>query len=499
MSQKIIQAQTLQQTQTLSPQQILTVRLLEMPVAELEQRVKNELMENGALEEELDRHDPQDDSSTADNNEPDEDNSVNDSEIISENEQQLKQAMDDYRSPDDVPDYLLNSYNERQTPENIESGSSQSFFDQMTEQMNQAELTPKEKQLMAYLIGSLENDGLLKKKLSSIVNELEIYNNINTNEEELTNVLHKLQQFDPPGVGARDLQECLLLQIKRDEKFKTPLKQAEYKIIEKYFDEFTHKRWDKIAARMQLSEADARTMQRDLARLNPRPGSAMGETEGRNLQQITPDFIVETEDDGTITITLNQGEVPQLRVSPSFMEILQHSSTDKAKQSRSEKEALAYTKQKIEKAQGFIDAIKQRQNTLMAVMRAIVDIQRPFFLEGDESAIKPMILKDVAKRTGLDISTVSRVTNSKYVQTNYGTFQLKWFFTDSFTTGDGQEIAVRQIQNELKEIVNSEDKNNPYSDETLAAMLNDKGYPIARRTVAKYREQLGIPVARLRK
>ena len=494
MAQKIIQAQTLQQTQTLSPQQILAVRLLEMPVAELEQRVKNELMENGALEEEFDKHDSQDESSTTDNNDSEDNN-----EIISENDQQLKQALDDYRSPDDIPDYLLNSYNERQTPENIESGSSESFFDQMTEQMNQAELTPKEKQLMAYLIGSLENDGLLKKKLSSIVNELEIYNNINTTEEELSNVLHKLQQFDPPGVGARDLQECLLIQIRRDEKFKTPLKQAEYKIIEKYFDEFTHKRWDKIITRMQLSEADARIMQRDLARLNPRPGSAMGETEGRNMQQITPDFIVETEDDGTITITLNQGEVPQLRVSPSFMEIIHHSATEKAKPSRSEKEALAYTKQKIEKAQGFIDAIKQRQNTLMSVMHAIVDIQRPFFLEGDESAIKPMILKDIAQRTGLDISTVSRVTNSKYVQTNYGTFQLKWFFTDSFTTGDGQEIAVRQIQNALKELVNTEDKNNPYSDETLATMLNDKGYPIARRTVAKYREQLGIPVARLRK
>ena len=499
MAQKIIQAQTLQQTQTLSPQQILAVRLLEMPVAELEQRVKNELMENGALEEEFAKHDSQDESSTTDNNDTEDTNSEDNNEIISENDQQLKQALDDYRSPDDIPDYLLNSYNERQTPENIESGSSESFFDQMTEQMNQAELTPKEKQLMAYLIGSLENDGLLKKKLSSIVNELEIYNNINTTEEELSNVLHKLQQFDPPGVGARDLQECLLIQIRRDEKFKTPLKQAEYKIIEKYFDEFTHKRWDKIITRMQLSEADARIMQRDLARLNPRPGSAMGETEGRNMQQITPDFIVETEDDGTITITLNQGEVPQLRVSPSFMEILHHSATEKAKPSRSEKEALAYTKQKIEKAQGFIDAIKQRQNTLMSVMHAIVDIQRPFFLEGDESAIKPMILKDIAQRTGLDISTVSRVTNSKYVQTNYGTFQLKWFFTDSFTTGDGQEIAVRQIQNALKELVNTEDKNNPYSDETLATMLNDKGYPIARRTVAKYREQLGIPVARLRK
>lgn len=456
-------------------------------------------MENGALEEEFDKHDSQDESSTTDNNDTEDTNSEDNNEIISENDQQLKQALDDYRSPDDIPDYLLNSYNERQTPENIESGSSESFFDQMTEQMNQAELTPKEKQLMAYLIGSLENDGLLKKKLSSIVNELEIYNNINTTEEELSNVLHKLQQFDPPGVGARDLQECLLIQIRRDEKFKTPLKQAEYKIIEKYFDEFTHKRWDKIITRMQLSEADARIMQRDLARLNPRPGSAMGETEGRNMQQITPDFIVETEDDGTITITLNQGEVPQLRVSPSFMEILHHSATEKAKPSRSEKEALAYTKQKIEKAQGFIDAIKQRQNTLMSVMHAIVDIQRPFFLEGDESAIKPMILKDIAQRTGLDISTVSRVTNSKYVQTNYGTFQLKWFFTDSFTTGDGQEIAVRQIQNALKELVNTEDKNNPYSDETLATMLNDKGYPIARRTVAKYREQLGIPVARLRK
>ena len=265
------------------------------------------------------------------------------------------------------------------------------------------------------------------------------------------------------------------------------------------FDDFTHKRWDKISQKMHLSEVEVKRLQQELRRLNPRPGSAMGEVIGHNFQQIIPDFIVNSDELGNISISLNKGNIPELRVSSSFLDILNQAIDGKSNMSRSDREALQYSRQKIEKANGFIEAIKQRRNTLNAVMHAIVDIQRPFFIEGDETLLRPMILKDIAERTGLDISTVSRGANSKYVETAYGTYPLKWFFSDGYTTSDGREIATRSIQVTLKELIESEDHKNPLSDEELTTLLNQKGFPIARRTVAKYREQLGIPIARLRK
>lgn len=504
MAQKIIQTQSLQQTQTLSPQQVLQVRLLEMPVSELEQRVKNEIIENGALEE-SDHYKDSDDSYASDSESQDEAYDSGDtgmeaySDLISSPSKELKDALGDYRNSDEVPDYLLKNYPQNDTMETIDYGDTISFYEQMKEQMNECELTDKQKQLMEYLIGSLESDGLLKKSLSTIVDELEVYHNVHTTVEEVEQVLKMLQEFEPAGIGARNLQECLLIQIRRDERFNTPLKQKEYRVINQYFDEFTHKRWDKIQQKMKLTDQEVEALQREIRKLNPRPGSSMGEVVGHNYQQIVPDFIVETEDDGTITMTLNQGDVPELKISDSFLDLLKQYDQNKQKISRSEKDALLYTKQKVEKAQNFIDAIKQRRHTLTVTMQAIIDLQRPFFLEGDEMLLKPMILKDVAERTGLDISTISRVSNSKYVQTNYGIYPLKWFFSDGYTTEDGQEIATRKIQSALKEIIEHEDKKKPLSDETLTQMLNQKGFPIARRTVAKYREQLGIPVARLRK
>lgn len=504
MAQKIIQTQSLQQTQTLSPQQVLQVRLLEMPVSELEQRVKNEIIENGALEE-SDHYKDSDDSYASDSEAQDEAYDSGDtgmeaySDLVSSPSKELKDALGDYRNSDEVPDYLLRNYPQNDTMETIDYGDTISFYEQMKEQMNECELTDKQKQLMEYLIGSLESDGLLKKSLSTIVDELEVYHNVHTTVEEVEQVLKMLQEFEPAGIGARNLQECLLIQIRRDERFNTPLKQKEYRVINQYFDEFTHKRWDKIQQKMKLTDQEVEALQKEIRKLNPRPGSSMGEVVGHNYQQIVPDFIVETEDDGTITMTLNQGDVPELKISDSFLDILKQYDQNKQKISRSEKDALLYTKQKVEKAQNFIDAIKQRRHTLTVTMQAIIDLQRPFFLEGDEMLLKPMILKDVAERTGLDISTISRVSNSKYVQTNYGVYPLKWFFSDGYTTEDGQEIATRKIQSALKEIIEHEDKKKPLSDETLTQMLNQKGFPIARRTVAKYREQLGIPVARLRK
>lgn len=502
MAQKIIQTQSLQQTQTLSPQQVLQVRLLEMPVSELEQRVKNEIIENGALEE-SDHFSEADDSYNSDTQddayETGEGGMEAYSDLVSSPSKELKDALGDYRNSDEVPDYLLKNYPQNDTVETIEYSDTISFYEQMKEQMNECELTEKQKMLMEYLIGSLENDGLLKKPLSTLADELEVYHNEQTTVEELEQVLHILQDFEPAGIGARSLQECLQIQIRRDERFHTPLKQKEYRIVTQFYEEFTHKRWDKIQQRMKLTDQEVELLQKEIRKLNPRPGSSMGEIVGHNYQQVVPDFIVETDDDGTITMTLNQGDVPELKISDSFLDLLKQYDQGWQKISRSEKDALLYTKQKIEKAQIFIDAIRQRRHTLTVTMQAIIDLQRPFFLEGDELLLKPMILKDVAERTGLDISTISRVSNSKYVQTNYGIYPLKWFFSDGYTTDDGQEIATRKIQNALKEIIENEDKKKPLSDEVLTQMLNQKGFPIARRTVAKYREQLGIPVARLRK
>ena len=504
MPQKIVQTQSLEQTTVLSPQQVLQVRLLEMPVSELEQRVKNELMENGALEESLDTgasdemHGGEVDEAASDDSHETDDAA---SDFLSDDYRsaEVRQALDDYGSPDDVPDYLLRDDGRADRPERMEYGDTTSFYEQMTAQMHELSLTPREEQLMTYLIGSLESDGLLHKKLSALADELEIYNGVQTSEQELEEVLHRLQEFDPPGVGARDLRECLLLQLRRDPRRDTPLKQQEYAIIDRMFDDFTHNRWDRICRKMHLTEAGAARLQKDLRRLNPRPGCAMGEVVGHNFQQIVPDFSVRADEEGQLVVTMNQGGVPQLRVSPSFLELLHEAQSERSHLGRTGRQALQYTRLKIEKAQGFIEAVRQRQHTLMSVMQAIADLQRPFFLEGDESLLRPMILKDVAVRTGLDISTVSRAAGSKYVETDYGTFPLKWFFSDSYVTEEGEEIAVRRIQAALRECVEAEDKRHPLSDGELTAMLNGKGFPIARRTVAKYREQLGIPVARLRR
>ena len=270
-------------------------------------------------------------------------------------------------------------------------------------------------------------------------------------------------------------------------------------VFEDYFDEFTKKHWEKIQAGLELNDTQLETLKEEIKKLNPKPGASLGETEGRNLQQITPDFIVDTADDGTVTFTLNRGNIPELTVSPSFTDMIDTYKKNKAKMSRSDKEALLYAKEKVDKAQGFIEAVKQRRHTLIVTMKAIIEVQKKFFQDGDEADLKPMILKDIADRTGLDISTISRVSNVKYAQTKWGTFPLKFFFTDSYVTEDGEEMSTRKIKLALQEIIDHEDKKKPLSDDAIAKELKGKGFPIARRTVAKYREQFGIPVARLRK
>jgi RNA polymerase sigma-54 factor len=306
-----------------------------------------------------------------------------------------------------------------------------------------------------------------------------------------------LQEFDPAGIGARSLQECLLLQIQRRDPSR--LRDLMEKTISEYFELFTKKHWQRLQQVLKLSDLQAETLIAELRKLNPKPGSSISETVGRSLQQITPDFIIDTHDDGTVTFSLNAAEVPELCVSPSFTDTLRDYQDNKEHLSRQMTEALVYTKKKVEAAQGFIDAIQVRRHTLTVTMRAIIQWQHRFFEDGDEASLRPMILKDIAERTGLDISTISRVSNSKYAQTRWGTFPLRHFFSDGYTTADGEELSTREIKAALQELVEGEDKRKPLSDETLKDLLAEKGYPIARRTVSKYREQLGIPVARLRK
>lgn len=509
MTQKLIQTQEqkLQQLQRLSAQQMLQVKMLEMPLNELEDNINAELDDNPALETEN-----PDDALMGEGNEDrsaldDSDNSNDDEfgddayEAQSEKEErkdELDQALESIGKDDQMPDYNTDRYNTQNADyEEMVYGDTTSFYDKLKEQMDMQILTDKEKQIMEYLIGSLDEDGLLRKDLDSICDELIIYHNIDVSEKEIEHVLHKLQSFDPAGVGGRSLQECLLLQVKRLPK--GVLRKTMEEVFEDYFDEFTKKHWDKIKSGLELNETQLETLKDEIRKLNPKPGASLGETDGRNMQQINPDFIVDTADDGTITFTLNRGNMPELTVSPSFTDMIETYKKHKDQMSRKDKEALLYAKEKVDKAQGFIEPIKQRRHTLIITMKAIIDIQKQFFLDGDEADLKPMILKDVAERTKLDISTISRVRIEKYVQTKWGIFPLKFFFTDSYTTEDGEELSTRKIKIALQHLIENEDKKKPLSDDAISKVMKEKGFPIARRTVAKYREQLGIPVARLRK
>lgn len=479
-----IQSQTQQQVQTLSPQQILVVKLLELPAIELEDRINAELLENPALEE------GQDETSS----------DLSDTEDVGSNEEAAEyDSLNDYLTEDDIPDYKLQERNRSKDDkaEDIPFSDTTSFYEILKEQLSELNLTEHQRELTEYLIGSLDDDGLLRKSLDSISDELAIYAGISTSEEELEECLKVIQDFDPPGLGARDLRECLLIQIERKEN--SPLKEIERTIIEKYYEEFTRKHWDKIQQKLNLTDEVFEEAIAEITRLNPRPGSSLGETIGRSMQQIIPDFIVETQDNDTLTISLNNRNIPELRMNRDFMEMLEEHTKNRKNQSKDARDTMMFLKQKVDAAQGFIDAVKQRQNTLMTTMQAIVDMQRLFFLEGDESLLRPMILKDVAEHTGLDISTISRVSNSKYVQTNHGIFSLKFFFNDGYTTEDGEELSVREIKKILKECIDVENKKKPLTDEELTEILKQKGYPIARRTVAKYRQQMNVPVARLRK
>lgn len=489
-----VQTQAQQQIQTLSPQQILVVKLLELPAVELEDRVRAELLENPALEEGKEE--------TPDDEYPDTADAATGPE---EEEDTGYDSLSDYLNEDDIPDYKLqeNNRSREEQAEEIPFSDATSFYETLRQQLGERDLPPHRRELAEYLIGSLDDDGLLRKSLDSISDELAIYVGISASPQELEEVLKVIQDFEPAGLGARTLQECLLIQIRhkieQQDSTPNPLLSIEESVISECYEEFTRKHWDKIMQKLSIREETLQQAVRDICKLNPRPGASLGETIGKNMQQIVPDFLVDTYDDGTIHLALNNHNVPELRMSRDFTEMVEEHTKNRANQSKESREAMMFLKQKMDAAQGFIDAVKQRQHTLMTTMQAIIDLQRPFFLEGDESLLRPMILKDVAERTGLDISTISRVSNSKYVQTNYGIYPLKFFFNDGYTTEDGEEMSVREIRKILKECIDNEDKRKPLTDDELTELLKEKGYPIARRTVAKYRQQMNIPVARLRR
>ena len=494
MAQEQVQVQDLAQqqklTQTITKQQLLQAQLTELPITQLQERVNAEMDDNPALEISTE---PADDAAYSET--PD---TIETPETFEQEERQsaLDAALESIgRDDEDLPVYHGGMSNQEEREE-VVYGQTESFYDQLKNQMGMAELTEQEERVMEYLIGSLDDDGLLRKPLHSIADELAIYHNVDVSEQQIERVLRKLQEFDPAGIGARSLQECLLLQIQRRKP--SNLKDLMLQTIEDYFELFTRKHWDKLQQQLRLTDLQAEVLIRELRKLNPKPGTSLGEVVGRSVQQITPDFIIDTQDDGTVTFTLNGGDIPELHVSQSFTDTLKEYQTNKDNMSRQMKEALLYTKKKVDAAQSFIEAIQVRRHTLIVTMQAIIQWQHRFFEEGDEALLRPMILKDIAEKTGLDLSTVSRVSNSKYAQTRWGTFPLRYFFS-GYVSAEGEELSTREIKAALHDLIAAEDKHSPMSDDMLTKELVKKGYPIARRTVGKYREQLGIPVARLRR
>lgn len=497
MPQKLIQTQKQEQKQIqkLSQQQMLQVHLLEMPLTELEENVSTELLDNPALSSNDIDGIPNEESNIDTGGEEQDSDAMTEKE---DRESALDDALDSIGKDDVMPEphFSDNNYDDAENEEK-DYGSKTSFHESMIEQMNMQMLSDTEKTVMEYLIGSLDNDGILRKQSDIIVDELAIYYNIDVTVEELERLIKILQDFDPAGIGARNLRECLLIQIKRRKK--DDMTKLMNTVISEHYDDFMNKHWDKIRQQMNLSDDLSDKVENEIKKLNPKPGASLGETEGSKMQQVTPDFIIETSDDGEVTFSINSGRVPELYISRDFNDMLNEYSNNKENMNREQKDALLFLKMKVDKARGYIEAIKQRRHTLYVTMKAIIDIQKKYFQDGDESELKPMILKDVAEKTGLDISTISRVSNMKYAQTHWGLFKLRHFFTNGYVTDGGTELPTRKIKIALKELVGSEDKKHPLSDKAICELMEKKGFSIARRTVAKYREQLGIPVARLRK
>ncbi|MBW3469770.1 RNA polymerase factor sigma-54 [Arthrospiribacter ruber] len=473
-------------SQKLSPQQIQFIKLLQVPTAELDARVEEELEINPALEEGREEEKKEsEEEDFEDSYEEDvslEDKDLNLDDYLNDDYGGYKMQGDGNYSPDDE---------DREIP--ISSGSS--LHEQLLSQLGFLKLDERQKNIGKQLIGSIENDGYIRRDLEAIINDLAFSQNVETDLDEVEEILRRIQEFDPAGIAARNLQECLLIQLERKEHPDDPAVQNAIKIVTECFDEFTKKHYTKIQKKLEIEDEDLKDAVNLIIKCNPKPG---GISDGLvKTQYIIPDFIL-TNVDGKLDISLNSKNAPELRVSRSYSEMFD--AYDKSdKKDKKLKDTVTFVKQKLDAAKWFIDAIKQRQQTLLRTMQAILDYQTEFFVEGDETKLKPMILKDIAEKIEMDISTVSRVANSKSIQTEFGIFPLKYFFSEGIATDSGEDVSNKEVKSVLQQMVDNEDKRKPLSDDKLVKLLNDKGYNIARRTVAKYREQLQIPVARLRK
>jgi RNA polymerase sigma-54 factor len=472
--------------QKLSPQQIQMIKLLEVPTLQIEQRIKKELEENPALEEGQEEDDIRPDAEEEE-------------QFEETDKDQDEFTLDDYIEDDEIPEYRLQTKNYSKDEEKrteIPFSVGFSFHEHLESQLGLRDLTDKQKILGEYILGNIDEDGYLRRELRNIVDDLAFLQNVETTESDLEEVLKIIQDLEPAGVGARSLRESLLLQIEKRDRSQPSMNLA-HTILDQYFEEFTKRHYDKIVTRLGITENELKAAIDEILKLNPKPGGVYSDPFSKTSQPIIPDFILELSEDG-FDLHLNSRNLPELRLSEAYRDMLNSYSKDKS-QKKEMKDAVFFVKQKIESARWFIDAIKQRQNTLLLTMNAILEYQKEYFIDGDETKLKPMILKDVAEMTGLDISTVSRVANSKFIQTYFGIFPLKFFFSEGLQTDSGEEVSTREIKRILQDCIENEQKRRPLTDERLTEILQEKGYQIARRTVAKYREQLNIPVARLRR
>lgn len=461
----------IKQTQKLSPLQIQTIKLIELPIQELEQRVKTEFEENPVLDDDHPMERKDDDEETKD------------------------VSIDELDVDDPIPSYKLkvNNYGKDPLPEYNTFSVKESFSQSLMEQLGFRRLDRHQYEIAAFIIGSLDEDGYLRRDIESLVDDMAFRAGIETDEKEVLEMLGVVQEFDPAGVGARDLRECLLLQIKRLRH--TPDIVNAEKIIEDYFQEFVNKHFQKIMSKMSISSEEMKAAMSRIIKLNPSPGGQDDDSYKDQAQQIVPDFVLDLVD-GELKMTMPRFTIPEIRVKKKYADMLIEA---KGSSDRAQKEAATFVKQKLDSAKWFVEALKQRYNTLESTMNAIIDYQHDYSIDGDESNLRPMVLKDIAEITGFDISTISRVVNSKYIETHFGIFPLKYFFSEGLENKDGDEVSTRELKKALKELVDSEDKQKPLTDDQLVKQMTDKGYKVARRTIAKYRDQLGIPKARLRK
>ena len=463
---------SLKQVQRLSPLQIQTIKLIELPVQELEQRIRKELEENPVL----------DDSAPAEKEDGDD-------------QQPQEISLSELKDDDSIPDYRLrvNNYGKDERPQYNTFSVKESFTQSLMEQLGFRNLSEHEHDVAAFIIGSLDDDGYLRRDIGSLVDDLAFRMNITTDEEEVERLLRIIQDFEPSGVGARDLRECLLIQLKA-------LKQSEdvvnaERILTDWFHEFSTKHFQKIMMKLGLSEKEMKAAMARIVKLNPSPGGQIDDSYNDQAQQIVPDFILDIEN-GELKLSMPRFSIPEIRINRKYAELLMDAANSSERQ---KKEAATFVKQKMDSAKWFVEALKQRHNTLLSTMQAIVNYQHDYFMSGDEANLRPMVLKDIAGITGFDISTISRVVNSKYIETHFGIFPLKYFFSEGLENKDGEEVSTRELKKVLQECVENEDKHKPLTDDQLVSLMNEKGYKVARRTIAKYRDQLGIPKARMRK